>query len=321
MPLFRSRDKSAPGAATNGNFFGTPELQKKRYEAAMEFLALLQRKYLSKDGKAHAGTVLSSAAWLAGTSLYRSLGYQADPPAGTLMLSDQVNEKWPVLLNVFLYYCQKNGFDLKPDQLDLKAGPEHQPHEEIEKVQAQFQDQYNEIMKKHGLDYWNGALAGMIVCAIVFHYHCQVTRDIEPGTAAGIVSVGVVAGAKTVPPPLGSGGPVKQDRLVLGERHVVIRETQEHGGLFIDPNPQVLALLRQKNVDPYQIYEKALQQQIQAKIPRIDFVHADVDKQFDEWKGKNEAQAPIHVRLILWLKNNAAAHGYEQNGNSWILKS
>ena len=50
------------------------------------------------------------------------------------------------------------------------------------------------------------------------------------------------------------------------------------------------------------------------------FVKANVDDLFNEWKGKSYDQAPIHVRLIMWLKNNAGAHGYEQSGNSWVLK-
>jgi hypothetical protein len=45
-----------------------------------------------------------------------------------------------------------------------------------------------------------------------------------------------------------------------------------------------------------------------------------VDALFDEWNGKQLDQAPNHVRLLFWLKDNASAHGYEQRGNSWILK-
>jgi hypothetical protein len=68
------------------------------------------------------------------------------------------------------------------------------------------------------------------------------------------------------------------------------------------------------------VYEKALLDQVDAKIPRIDFVQADVDKLFAQWKGKSERDIPIHVRLIFWLKDNAKKYGYEQTGNSWVLK-
>jgi len=159
--------------------------------------------------------------------------------------------------------------------------------------------------------------------------HCMKLKDIEPNVAAGIVSMGIVAGAKTAPPPLGSGGSsggssevkMKNDnRLVLGERDVAIQEALDHGGIFIDLNPEVLKTLQEGGIDPYLIYEQAMLKQIEEKISRIDYVQADVDELFNEWSGNPHDQAPVHVRLIIWLKNNAAAHGYRQSGNSWDLE-
>lgn len=113
---------------------------------------------------------------------------------------------------------------------------------------------------------------------------------------------------------------MKNNRLVLGERDAAIQEARENGGMFIDPNPGVLKTLQQGNIDPYIIYEQALRNQIDAKIPRIDFVKADVDQLFDEWRQKTESDAPIHIRLMLWMKKNAGTYGYKQSGNSWVLK-
>jgi hypothetical protein len=304
--------------------FGSPEMQKKRYDAAMEFLGILQTNFLSQDGKDHAGTVLSVAAWLAGTSLYRSMKYKHQPAPGVVMLSDEVNEAWPRLMNLFMYYCQRNGIELKPEQFILTPPEAHKPEIEIFEAQKKFQDRYNEIMQKYGLDYLDGARAGMIVCSIIFQYHCTRVKDIDLNTAAGMISMGVVAGAKTVPPPLGLGPKMSDhnpNRLVLGERDVAIQDALDHGGTFIDLNPEILKTLQQSNIDPYIIYEQALRNQIEKKIPRIDFVKANVDELFEEWKSKSERQAPHHVRLIVWLKNNARTHGYEQHGNSWILNA
>jgi hypothetical protein len=197
------------------------------------------------------------------------------------------------------------------------------PLMETEQVLMEYQDQYHEIMKKHGLDYLNGARAGMIVCSIIFQYHCTTAKDIAPDVAAGIVAMGIVEGAKTAPPPLGSKPKVEvknMNRLVLGEQDAAIQEALDNGGEFIDLNPAILKTLQQGNIDPYLIYEQALKNKIDAKIARIDFVKADVDGLFNEWNGKSHAQAPIHVRLIIWLKNNASTYGYEQSGNSWILR-
>jgi hypothetical protein len=203
------------------------------------------------------------------------------------------------------------------------------PRMSVEQVQEEYQDKYDEIMKSHSLDYLDGARAGMVLCSIIFQYHCTATKDIDPYVAAGIVAMGVVEGAKTAPPPLRPEGSIprvseekvkNKNRLVLGEQEAAVQEARANGGVFIELNPGVLKTLQQGDIDPYIIYEQALRQQIEQNIPRIDFVKASVDELFEEWKSKPEVQAPIHVRLILWLKNNARAHGYEQSGNSWLLK-
>ncbi len=304
----------------------SPEMQKKRYEAATEFMKIFQERMPLVGGKPHAGTVLSTAARLAGTSLYRSIN-KKDIAPGVIVLSEEVNEAYPQLLNLFAFYCKQNGMDVMARPLVTKFPQQDKPLMEVAQVQAEYQDQYDEVMRKHGLDYLNGARAGMVVCSIIFQYHCTVAKDIDPYVATGIVAMGVVEGAKTAPPPFRPGGPISsvseekvrnKNRLVLGERDAAIQEALDNGGVFIDLNPMVLKTLQQGNIDPYIIYEQALKNQIDAKIPRIDFVKADVDKLFDEWK--SQVDAPIHVRLILWLKNNAPTYGYEQNGNSWILK-
>jgi hypothetical protein len=317
-----------PSKSSADNSLFSPEMQKKRYEAAMEFLKAFQERIPLVGGKPHAGTVLSVAARLAGTSLYRSLNYKKDIAPGTVVLSEEVNEAWPQLVNLFAYYCKQNGIDVMAKPLVTAFPEKDKPLMSVKQVQQEYQDQYNEIMKRHNLDDLNAARAGMVVCSIIFQHHCTVAKDIDPYVATGIIAMGVVEGAKTAPP-LGSRKPIadgseekrkNNDRLVLGERDAVMQETQEHGGIYVDPPPQVLKTMQAGNIDPYLIYEKAMRDQIEKKISRIDFVKVDVDKLFDEWKSKPYTQAPIHVRLLIWLKDNAKTHGYEQNGNSWVLK-
>jgi len=182
----------------------SPEMQKKRYEAAMEFVTVLQERFSAPNGNAHAGTVLSTAARLAGTSLYRSLNYKNDIDPGVVVLSNEVNEAWPQLMNLFAFYCKQNGIDVMSKPLVTVFPEQDKPRMEVAQVQQEFQDQYNKIMKKHGLDYLNGARAGMVVCSIIFQYHCTVAKDIDPYVATGIVAMGVVEGTKTAPPSLKS---------------------------------------------------------------------------------------------------------------------
>jgi hypothetical protein len=134
--------------------------------------------------------------------------------------------------------------------------------------------------------------------------------------------MGVVEGAKTAPPAPGTKSDMnnQSNRLVLGEPEAAAQEARDHGGVFIDPNPQVLKTLQQSGIDPYMIYEQALKQQIEARIERIDFVNANVDELYKKWVSQPPASIPIPVRLILWLKNNADNHGYRQDGDSWVRK-
>lgn len=97
MPFSNPFKKSPKQEPVKDDPFGSPEMQKKRYDAALEFLGVLQQNLLSSDGRGHAGTNLSVAAWMAGTSQYRSMNYKQDPPPGTIMLSEEVNQAWPTL--------------------------------------------------------------------------------------------------------------------------------------------------------------------------------------------------------------------------------
>lgn len=303
----------------------SPEMQKKRYEAAMEFVKELQEKIPLVNGKPHAGTVLAIAARIAGTNLYRAMNYNHNVNPGTVVLSEEVNQAWPQLMNLFAFYCKQNGIDVMSKPPVTEFPQKDKPLMTVEQVQLEYQDQYDEIMKKHGLDYLNAARAGIVVSSIVFQYHCTRAKDIDPRIGAGIIAMGIVEGAKTTPPPLGTPNtdalPKKNNaRLVLGEDEVAAKEARENGGIFIQIPEAALKTLKSGNIDPYVIYEKSLLNQIEAKIPRIDFVEANVDELFNEWKSKPEKQIPIYIRLIIWLKNNASTHGYEQSGNSWVRK-
>jgi len=344
--LFKKSPKQEPGksAGADDSLFA-PEMQKKRYDAALEFLKILQERFSGPN--AHAGTVLSTAARLAGTSLYRSLNYKNDAPPGVVVLSNEVNEAWPQLMNMFAFYCKQNGIDVMAKPLVTVFPEKDKPRLTVEQVQQEFQDRYNEIMKRHGLDYLNGARAGMVICSIVFQYHCSVARDIDPYVGTGITAMGVVEGAKTAPPPLkqespaavAPGGAVpnnpfagivkslaqnsidgKGSRLVLGEGMAPMQEALRSGGRYILVHPEVVNQLKQNNIDPFLVYEAAMRMEIAAKIPLIEFIGVNVDTLLQTWSGKPEDQAPIHVRQVLWLQRNASRLGYEKSGNSWILK-
>jgi len=161
------------------------------------------------------------------------------------------------------------------------------------------------------------------------------------------VSMGILEGAKTAPPPLkpeSSSTPASNNsaqnnqlaellkriaqnstdgsgaRLVLGEGMTPMQEALRNGGRYILVHPEVSNQLKQNNIDPFLVYEAAMRMEIASRIPRIDFVGVNVDELLLNSSGKPEEQAPIPVRQALWLQRNANQFGYEKSGNSWTLK-
>ena len=335
---------SQPQSATD-NPFSSPELNKKRYEAATEFLKFFQEKTPLVNGKPHVGTVLSIGGRLAGTSLFRWINKKDFTP-GVVVLSEEVNAAYPQLLNLFAIYCKQFGVDVMAKPMVTEFPEGERPLMDLPQIQAEYQDQYNEIMRKHGLNDLESARAGVLICSIFFNYHCIASKDIDPYVATGIVAMGVVEGAKTGPVPLNSEGQAKsssQDkketeaaelikkiaessisgsgtRLFFGERDAAVQEALDQNGKFILIHPEVESKLKDGNIDPYVVYVVALTIEMQSRIPQIDFVGGDVDQLVQQWSGKPQGQVPIHVRQIMWLKENAEKFGYQQSGNSWKLK-
>jgi hypothetical protein len=349
MPLFdffKKSSKKQPGTQTGNDNLFSPEQNKKRYDAAMDFLQFFQEKTPLLNGRPHAGTVLSIGARLAGTSLYRSIN-KKDVAPGTVVLSEEVNETYPKLLNMFAYFCKQNGIDVMAKPLLQEIPKEDKPLMDLVQVQENYQDEYNQIMKKHGLDDLVSAQAGMVICSMLFNYHCVSNKDINPYVATGIVAMGVVEGAKTSPVPLNSNGTTTMSendskdqqvtqlirtiaessvsgsgtRLVLGEIFAAGKEAQNNGGKYILVHPEVKEQLKGANIDLYVIYVTASIIEMENKIPQIEFVDMNVDELVQQWSGKPDDQAPMHVRQMLWLKENAEKFGYQRSGNSWKLKN
>jgi len=111
------------------------------------------------------------------------------------------------------------------------------------------------------------------------------------------------------------------DRLILGEGMLPMQASLESGGKYILVHPAILRELQQRNIDPFLIYEAALRMELASRIRRIDLIGGDIDQFIQAWNNRPRQQAPMHVRQVLWLAENANASGYERSGNSWILKS
>jgi len=109
-------------------------------------------------------------------------------------------------------------------------------------------------------------------------------------------------------------------RLVLGEGLAPMSEALKNGGKYILVHPEVIRKLEENGIDGFLVYEAALKMELAFKIPQIDFISGNVAQLIKQAQGKPERQVPVHIRQLLWIRDNAGNYGYRQNGNSWILK-
>ncbi len=178
-----------------------PEKLRRGRKAALEFLPILKTKLVASDGRLHAGTMLSAAAWLTGTSLYRSFNFKEEHRPGTIIKSDEVNKEWESLIYLLEQYnFQKADIPVGRLVLAAMAAPHFfRPEVEMLHVQNELQGQYNAVMKKHGFGYLDGARVGIILCSILIQQYSG-ARIIDPDVAAGIVAQGIFEAARAVPP-------------------------------------------------------------------------------------------------------------------------
>jgi hypothetical protein len=174
------------------------EIAKRRQAAAVDVVAMLEEKFETWF-ESNAATLLHACAWLAGTSLFRSFGFDHKAEPGTPVLSDRANLEGVKLLKVFMFLIEKDGIDLKSDDLAAELPPADKPVKTILEVQEQFQQRYNQIMRDHSFDYAEGARTGAVACARLVKIHCLNRKDLEPRAAVSIVSMGFVEGSKTAP--------------------------------------------------------------------------------------------------------------------------
>lgn len=198
--IFRRLTKSEPAQAQD--ISSSDHLARAR-SAALEVLSILQRELAAADGSLHAGTMLAAAAWLTGTSLYRSFNFPDQSGSGTVIKSNEVTTIWEGLISLLEQHTFKKT-DIPVGYLILSTmGTRalHQPQVEMLYVQTELQARYNAVMKKCGFGYLDGARAGVLLCSMLIQqYHAA--RIIEPEPAAGLVAEKILEAARTVPPAL-----------------------------------------------------------------------------------------------------------------------
>ena len=201
--LFQKFTRTEPVKAIQRGPNLIPDHLSRARGAAREFLSILKTEMIDRDGSLHAGTMLCAAAWLTGTSLYRSFHFREDSPSGTIVKSNEVNTTWEGLMYMLEQYSfHRAGIPIGRLIRGAMALPElHRPRVEMLYIQRELQERYNAVMKKHGFGYLDGARVGIVLCSILIEqYHAGGILDSEP--AVGLVAEKVLEAAKTIPPPL-----------------------------------------------------------------------------------------------------------------------
>ena len=105
-------------------------------------------------GKPHPGTVLSTVARLAGTSLFRAVHGDKEFPAGNVILSEEINQAYPQLLNLFALYCKQNGVDVMAKPMVTTFPDNDKPLMTLEQIQTEYQENTTRSCKNTGWITW-----------------------------------------------------------------------------------------------------------------------------------------------------------------------
>ena len=177
--------------------FFLPENLKRTHEGALEILSLLSAKFRAQDGSPHAPTILFTAAWLTGTSLYRSLQDERISLPGTIVTLQDLNREWDSLVYLLEEYTlQRSNVPIGRIVLAAMAVPSSfKPQIGVSDVQGELQAQYTSVMKKHGFDFTGGTRVGVLLCSILIQEYNQ-AGIIDADAATGLAAQGIFEAAR-----------------------------------------------------------------------------------------------------------------------------
>ncbi len=170
-----------------------------QHKAAGEFVDLVAENAGSGGRAVHPETAIACCGWVAGTLLFRSFNFQITPSeAGTVVLSNEANEKGPLLMNTLGAYLAHHGIELDPaaiggEKMDRGSEPKLTIVEALSLLQAGAMS----IIHKYGLDLEDGAQSAALATGFIVS---QCVSGIGATTAFNRAVFSFIEGTKTVPP-------------------------------------------------------------------------------------------------------------------------
>lgn len=172
----------------------TPEQNK----ATGELVDLVAAK-VGNNRAIHPETAISTSARLAGSFLLRSFNFKLDGFApGSVLLSDEANEKGPMLVNTLAAFLSAS--NLSMDQAKLGGQQDQRgkaPHLDILDSLTQIQSDAIKIAERNGLTMEQAAQSAALATAFIVK-ECSPQIGVETGFNVAVF--GFIEGSKTVPP-------------------------------------------------------------------------------------------------------------------------
>jgi hypothetical protein len=171
-------------------------------EAAGALVDLVASR-VGKDRAIHPETAIAASARLAGSLLLRSFKLRFDNiEPGAILLSEEANEKGPMLINTMSAFLAKSNVSLDQQKL---GGQENsrgaKPNLDILSALFQLQERAIEIGKRQNLTLEQTAQAAALATAFIVK---ECAPQISAETGFNVAVYGFIEGSKTVPPKLNS---------------------------------------------------------------------------------------------------------------------
>lgn len=170
---------------------------KREHEAALEILSLLKTTFRTSDGNPHAPTILFTAAWLTGISLYQSFQEKKNSLPGAVVTLQDLNREWDRLVYLLEEY-NLNRADVPIGRVVLAAmaaPSSFKPQIGVSDVQGELQVQFSDVIEKHSFDFTEGAQVGVLLCSILIQQYSQAGL-IDTEAATGVAAQGIFEAAR-----------------------------------------------------------------------------------------------------------------------------
>jgi hypothetical protein len=175
-------------------------ITEKQNQAAGDFVDLIAGR-LGSGRAIHPETAIASAARVSGSLLLRSFGFDlGSSEPGTVLLSNEANEKGPALISLLGAFLAENQVSLDPTK--LRGATEHrgtEPNLTTLESLSLLQAEALAVAARHSLSLQQAAEAAALATAFIVK-ECSASIGGEVGF--NVAAFGFVEGSKTVPPRL-----------------------------------------------------------------------------------------------------------------------